>query len=858
MKFLMLLAVPAILAQQTEPFVLPWDDTAPGVTNVSRWNRKSAGDFVKVGKDGHLYAGNERIRFLGVNTCFGASFPEKPDAEKIAARMAKFGINCVRFHHMDMSPFPNGILDRKSKNTRALDPEALDRLDYFISQLKKNGIYVNLNTLVSRQFRAADGLPPEIEKLDWKDRASIGFFYKPIVDLQKEYAQQLLAHMNKYTGVPYCDEPAVAFVEINNENGLIQSWLSGALDDIPEVLHREFACQWNEYLTKKYKDTDALKRAWSDKVEPLGNELLKNGPFENGTDKWNLEQHEGAAATLSVEDDIQERKKVAVLNVTKKGTATWHVQLNQTSLAVKSGKAYALTFMAKTGDNVTISVNLGQAHDPWKIIGFNSPLKLTREWKRFAFTLRPNEDDDNARVNFSGMGLLIGSFYFADVSFKPGGGNPGLADGESLKNVPTFTKANFGERTKSAQTDWIAFLRETEERYWLDLYNYYKKDLKVKAVVVGTIAGCSTPSLMSQLDAIDTHGYWQHPQFPARPWDQENWFVQNTSMANFPGGVPAQMSAFHVIGKPHICTEYNHSAPNTFSSEAPIFISAYAALQDWDGIFMFAYSHRNGNWDSEYFTSFFDIDQHPAKMANMLVARTLFCRADVSAANETIARPISVADEIEFLRRAGQPWWLVNISNVGVDPNAATIHRVGIGPLTETRNILALGRKRLESDTGELVWDVARKDKGVLTINTARAKAVVGFIDSREFKLGDVTIKPGTTMQDWCTISLVAMEGDFKTGKILVVATGYSENTGMKWKNEQKNSVGKDWGKSPSRIEIVPAEITLPAAAKDVQAWSLDERGQRKNKLKVSEKDGQAVVTIGKPEKTLWYEIEAD
>lgn len=36
---------------------------------------------------------------------------------------------------------------------------------------------------------------------------------------------------------------------------------------------------------------------------------------------------------------------------------------------------------------------------------------------------------------------------------------------------------------------------------------------------------------------------------------------------------------------------------------------------------------------------------------------------------------------------------------------------------------------------------------------------------------------------------------------ILSTATGYVENTDMKWKDEEKSSVGKDWGKAPSLVE---------------------------------------------------------
>ena len=67
--------------------------------------------------------------------------------------MARFGINCVRFHHMDTTASPHGLL---KDDRRTMDPAQLDRLDYLISRLKANGIYADLNLHVGRNF---PGLP---------------------------------------------------------------------------------------------------------------------------------------------------------------------------------------------------------------------------------------------------------------------------------------------------------------------------------------------------------------------------------------------------------------------------------------------------------------------------------------------------------------------------------------------------------------------------------------------------------------------------------------------------------------------------------------------------------------------------
>jgi len=60
------------------PFQLLWDDASESATNISWLNDKPAGrdGFVHV-KDGHLFAGEKRLRIFGVNTCFAANFPDK-------------------------------------------------------------------------------------------------------------------------------------------------------------------------------------------------------------------------------------------------------------------------------------------------------------------------------------------------------------------------------------------------------------------------------------------------------------------------------------------------------------------------------------------------------------------------------------------------------------------------------------------------------------------------------------------------------------------------------------------------------------------------------------------------------------
>jgi hypothetical protein len=176
--------------------------------------------FVRV-EDGHFVTGDgQRIRFWGVNVTDWSrgsrQIPAKEDAPLWAATLARFGVNSVRFQFLDLQ-VPRGFI-KSGDNTRSLDPEQLDREDFFISELEKRGIYIDFNLLVGRPFSEDDGVHDA--KLLHQGAKGTSFFDAKLIELQKEYAKELLGHLNPYTKLKYTDDPAVAIVEINNENAI--------------------------------------------------------------------------------------------------------------------------------------------------------------------------------------------------------------------------------------------------------------------------------------------------------------------------------------------------------------------------------------------------------------------------------------------------------------------------------------------------------------------------------------------------------------------------------------------------------------------------------------------------------------
>jgi hypothetical protein len=197
--------------------------------------------------NGHLVTGDgRRVRLWGVNVTEwsrgSTMIPPKEDAPLWAATLARYGVNCVRLQFLDLLA-PRGLVAAGRNDTRVFDPEQMDREDYFLAELEKRGIYIDFNLLVGRPFKAGDGVA-DAEKIH-EGAKGISLYDKTLIELQKEYARQLLTHVNPYTKRSYADDPAVAIVEINNENAI---WL-GFRGPSPFYDH-ELEAVYNGWLVK--------------------------------------------------------------------------------------------------------------------------------------------------------------------------------------------------------------------------------------------------------------------------------------------------------------------------------------------------------------------------------------------------------------------------------------------------------------------------------------------------------------------------------------------------------------------------------------------------------------------------------
>ncbi len=251
------------------PYPFSWEEMPIDISHVFS-NEKPAGrhGFLKVDGDKFSFADGTPARFWGTNLNSAANFPDFEFSEKTARRLAKTGVNIVRFHQLDSEwSTPNIFQFEKGPllgSTRQLDPASMNRLDYLIYCLKKEGIYCYFDMITYRKFKTGDGVENAGALKDCAKPYSI--FSRRLIDLQKEFAQQIWHHINPFTGLAYKDDPVFVMAEITNECNMF----SHSIDPAVEPYYSELVALFGNWLSEnKLSYPGALRPDFNTKDETI-------------------------------------------------------------------------------------------------------------------------------------------------------------------------------------------------------------------------------------------------------------------------------------------------------------------------------------------------------------------------------------------------------------------------------------------------------------------------------------------------------------------------------------------------------------------------------------------------------------
>ena len=849
------------------PFVISYE--APdNATSMARLLDAPAGKngFIRADKNGNFVTDAGTIRFNATNITGPANFPTHENAAKMAKRLARFGINCVRLHFMDtwytnfMTKPTQGILADDTETQRNLDPNQLDKLDYMIDQFRQNGIYVNLNLHVGRTLDQRDGFPGS----SWANKG-FGQFVPGMIELQKEYARDLLTHVNKYTGNPYCSEPTIAMIEITNEDSFQSSWFSGAYASAHQTYQDELNRQWNAWLKRNYASADAIRAAWKceAKNEPLKDEQVVGGTFDDDSalkSKSLFSYNGGGECQPSVSDGVLKFK------VTRNGDE-YSPKLYQ-KVSFKAGQMY--TFNVRIRRTVgtgawKLSFASVDLRGGFKTLGMCEQVAVGKDWKTISSSFTAPETVENALVQLTRF--REGEYELDDLSLKSGGQVIDPTADYPAQPMPTINPSQ--TVPPQALTDFGRFLEQTEIAYWDTMYNYIKKDLKTKSLVYGTQLGYSGEHVQARMDLVDIHGYWRHPSggwislFATEPWR-----IGNDAMVNSLGNI-FHIGAHRVDGYPYTISEYNHPYPNQFGAEAQPMLAIFGSLQNWSGIFQYTYNHYVNSWEpTQNPWCFFDLIARTEALAHFPACSAAFVRGDIQTAKNAIVVKADLDDyqKNRMTRRA------ITIGTDPLDNRYITLNRVSLNVqgkgLEKAELPKSLGdQKVFVSDTGEIVWNKEIPGKAYLTANSPNTKFFTGFPEGRAVDLGDVQLTVGKTQLNWATVSLTSRFGNGFTGNqgkvcALLAATANCGNAGRVMESMGPKSITlTDRGHAPVLAEGVPATIVLKAPADRVKVFALNPNGERVQSVPVESTSvgtasNCALFKIGPEYKTVWYELE--
>lgn len=833
-------------------FPMIWDDSLPGTaTDLSFLNVKPAGKngriIVRNGQFVEQATGN-RVRFIGFNMGVPVAFCSHEEAVKIAKHLAKAGVNVVRIHGIDNDGTNDfwrkekgTLIDVKRPDTQHFQPEQLDRLDFLIAELLKNGIYINFNLKVSRRATAADGVFPYSGEAKRFDR-----FHARWIELQKQYAKALLTRKNPYTGQSLAEDPGVLCIELNNENSIADTWRK-----LPEKYAEEYRTLWNQWLKQKYSTDSALQKAWMPWSSSPGD------PLTSSRMRWKSRDGKGGSATnLSLTETASGKNGTppyvkAVLSVPAVLESDRQIFLD--GIRLKPRTAHTLRFRVRSGRSFQFGIQMISS-DRSVSVPIARKFNSDASWREYSVILKPETFPEGTVFQaVYPVGTLRCPLEIADFEILPGArwdGRFSLSRGNIGFELPG-TDCQFAD-----EKDFIADL---DRRFNEEMRYCLRKELKVKALIVDTqISFGGLTGLYREVpsDFTDAHAYWQHPDYTP-----PGWTIRNTpQLAGLVGNGRTDLGGLallRIAGKPFSVSEYDHPNPSEFSVEMMPELALVASLQDWDALYVFSIGNFGSFGNSEKLTHKYDASNHPGKFGFFPTAALLF--------RTEMIRPLADGRILHLSERpwnAGGGWYDTIWQNAMPMRTLPDVLRTRISIAPEflpfrKRSFLQKDLRPLQKDFRLFV--TGKGERPVLGASTDKVVLLTGYLGSGSWRSGALQVETGTFSRGFASLTLIALDQKKipESRRLLLTLASSFNNQGNVW-NAERTSTDPRRGGVPGEGVVngafIPASLTLESEC-DADVFALDSRGRRKKAVTTTFARGRLSFASSPQDCTIWYEI---
>ncbi|WPB56112.1 capsular biosynthesis protein [Xylophilus sp. GOD-11R] len=281
--------------------------------------------------------------------------------------------------------------------------------------------------------------------------------------------------------------------------------------------------------------------------------------------------------------------------------------------------------------------------------------------------------------------------------------------------------------------DFLRFLADTDRAYFERMRRAVHEETDPLVPVTGTqmvYGGALNHDASAGMDWLDTHYYADHPDFPGDDWNPLNWRIRDSSIA-----APPQLDRLLVnsywrdASKPFVASEISVPFPNRQGGMGTPVIAAFAAQQDWDGLFLFDYADGDTWGDAP---TGFTLSGDWGRYAMVGQAAQLF-RAPLVPALPP-APPLSLPISGRLAINASDDAWAMDAvlgARTGVTPALALQRQISVNTAaTQWQPVVAPSPvpPALESDRG----------RGTLLLKTAQARGFFGAVGAGK-TLGDAT-----------------------------------------------------------------------------------------------------------------------
>jgi hypothetical protein len=870
---LFLSLAPATGQPLVNPFPFAMSDSVDLTTDLLWGAFEKAGERGRITvKDGHLhYPYGTRSTLVGTTVHLTACFPDSATAIDMARRLRALGVNTVQFFQFDYTYYQPYSIFAPGESTLGggLHAENMKRFDWFMYQLRENGIYYGFVFHSIWRPRPGDGVRDH-DSTGWGARTPI-WFDKRIQQIHRDIMGALLRHENPYTGLAYKDDPALLYVMPIEEPSFDIYWMY--TKDIyadnrygsRSVGFAHLALMdslFNAFVRSKGYTIDAqLENAWRQYASNPANQL-RNGDFENPFDQsawaFQVNSNVGAQAIFQYVDNDKHAGTYAgkvLVGAPSNNGANSGIYLLQSLTEIKRGHAYQFRAWLKTSaqqQKRRIQCYVYNSTVPYEGYGLNETFEITSQWKEYTFEFVAKSSVPTSANLIIYMGMDPGDVYLDDVSFRDVN-IAGLQPGESIANG-TVRRSSF----------WDGILSPKRAEHLAEFYLKAQEGVLESArKYIKDTLGCDV------MLAPGRRMYSARDRYAARNYDFFTTYDFRSSTNSFLdelyGASMWVHTAQHVEGKPYVISGLNTQYPRPYHAETAVIFPSYAGLQDWDGVHFsyFTGVPRAGHFrvDSNFYWQIYD---KPHLLTLLPAASNMLRRGDVG----TSSKVLTISNDQESLTypqfHSNQAYSL----SVGGDGRMGLFRRIEMNsdfngeesflPHLDISSLSGtVDPSAYNAENEQIFFDATQN---IIRVITPRYKAIVGRIAGKIVTEAGIIVEQ-VSAGDHTTVVVSSLTDDdieTSTKSLLVVGSrGVNEDAVF----NQDNTGFTIWGKGRFMMEGRTVRVTLSAPTFDscwVTPLGTDGRPivARKRSVDKSRSGRFSVQVETNVDGTPWYVVE--